>query len=83
MASRVAYLAESLGTVEGAWALGMPELLRATGGNAGNLAFWHAARLLFDAEDVTLISRDTSTSAERAVAKCATSTPQPKKCTLL
>lgn len=63
MARRVAYLAESLGTVDGAWALGTAELLRATGGNAGNLAFWHAARLLFDAAEVTMISRDTRAEA--------------------
>lgn len=63
MATRVAYLAESLGSVDRAWALGMPELLRASGGNAGNLAFWHAARLLFDADEVTMISRDTRAAA--------------------
>lgn len=59
MATRVAYLAESLGDVPRAWNRGVAELLRATGGNAGNLAFWHAARLLFDAEEVQLVSRDT------------------------
>jgi hypothetical protein len=63
MANRVAYLAENFGDVEQAWRRGMPELLLATGGNAGNLAFWHAARLLFDAEEVQLISRDTRPEA--------------------
>ena len=38
-------------------------MLLATGGNAGNLALWHAARLLFDAEEIQLISRDTRPEA--------------------
>ncbi len=63
MASRVAYLAENLGDVNQPWRRAMPELLLATGGNIGNLAFWHAARLLFDAEEVHLISRDTRLDA--------------------
>ena len=63
MASKVAYLAENLGDVDQAWRRAMPELLLATGGNVGNLAFWHAARLLFDAEEVHLISRDTRLNA--------------------
>lgn len=63
MASRVAYLAESFGCVEQAWQRNPAELLMATGGNAGNLAFWHATRLLFDAEEVQLISRDTPAAA--------------------
>jgi hypothetical protein len=63
MASRVAYLAENLGGVDQAWRRPMAELLLATGGNIGNLAFWHAARLLFDADEVHLISRDTRPEA--------------------
>ena len=63
MASRVAYLAENFGDVERAWNRGVAQLLLATGGNVGNLTFWHAARLLFDAEEVQLVSRDTRADA--------------------
>lgn len=59
MTARVAYLAENLGTVDRAWDRTVPSLLLATGGNTGNLAFWYAARLLFEAEEIQLISRDT------------------------
>ncbi|MFC0389180.1 polysaccharide pyruvyl transferase family protein [Muricoccus vinaceus] len=62
MATKVAYLAENLGQVDNAWNLSLSQFLLATGGNVGNLAFWHAARLLFDATDVQLISRDTRPS---------------------
>ncbi|WP_426955051.1 polysaccharide pyruvyl transferase family protein [Muricoccus radiodurans] len=58
MAKRIAYLAENLGTVDRAWGRSLPDLLLATGGNTGNLAFWHATRLLFEAESVHLFSRD-------------------------
>jgi hypothetical protein len=47
---KVAYLAENLGTVRQPWTLSAKELMRRTGENIGNLAFWNAARLLFDAE---------------------------------
>lgn len=47
---KVAYLAENLGTVRQPWTLSAKELMRQTGENIGNLAFWNAARLLFDAE---------------------------------
>ena len=66
MAMKVAYLAENLGQVDNAWNLPLSRFLRATGGNVGNLAFWHAARLLFDASAVQLISRDTRPSAVAA-----------------
>lgn len=59
MPTKVAYLAENLGQVDNAWSLSPAQFLLATGGNIGNLAFWHAARLLFDAAEVQLISRDT------------------------
>ncbi|WP_376094477.1 polysaccharide pyruvyl transferase family protein [Roseomonas sp. CCTCC AB2023176] len=63
MAARVAYLAENFGTVARAWERTVPDLLLATGGNTGNLAFWYAARLLFDAEEIHLISRNTRAAA--------------------
>ena len=47
---KVAYLAENLGTVRRPWTFSARELMRQTGENIGNLAFWNAARLLFDAE---------------------------------
>jgi Polysaccharide pyruvyl transferase len=63
MASRVAYLGGDLGGLAQPWRRDMTELLAATGGNIGNLAFWYAARLLFDADEVHLISRDTRPEA--------------------
>jgi hypothetical protein len=63
MAASVAYLAENLGQVEHAWGLSLHKFLHATGGNTGNLAFWHAARLLFEADEIHLISRDTLPSS--------------------
>jgi hypothetical protein len=54
---RVAYLAENLGRVDRAWSLDADGLMHQTGHNIGNLAFWYAARLLFDAEEVHLVGR--------------------------
>lgn len=47
---KVAYLAENIGTVPRPWLLSADSLMRQTGLNVGNLAFWYATRLLFDAE---------------------------------
>lgn len=55
---RVAYLAENLGRVERAWSRSAAQLVAQTGGNIGNMAFWHAARLLFE-EEPFLVGRNT------------------------
>lgn len=55
---RVAYLAENLGRVERAWTRSAAQIVQQTGGNVGNMAFWYAARLLFEEEPV-LVGRNT------------------------
>ncbi|GAA0576298.1 polysaccharide pyruvyl transferase family protein [Craurococcus roseus] len=47
---KVAYLAENVGAVPQPWRINSDALMRQTGLNIGNLAFWYGARLLFDAE---------------------------------
>jgi hypothetical protein len=47
---KVAYLAENHGIVAQPWRLNGDGLMNQTGHNIGNMAFWYAARLLFDAE---------------------------------
>ncbi len=55
---RVAYLAENFGRVDRAWDKGADGIMHHTGHNVGNLAFWYAARMLFDAE-CHLVGRNT------------------------
>lgn len=58
---RVAYLAENPGVVARPWTTDGDGLMRQTGHNVGNLAFWYAARLLFDA-DLHLVGWHTKAS---------------------
>jgi Polysaccharide pyruvyl transferase len=58
---KVAYLAENPGIVVRPWTINGDALMKQTGHNVGNLAFWYAARLLFDA-DLHLVGWHTKAS---------------------
>lgn len=58
---KVAYLAENPGAVARPWTINGDSLMHQTGHNVGNLAFWYAAHLLFDA-DLHLVGWHTKAS---------------------
>jgi len=52
---RVGYFAQNYGVVNNPHSMNIDQLMHHTGHNTGNLAFWHAANLLFDADEQVLV----------------------------
>lgn len=53
---RVGYFAQNYGVVSNPHSMNIDQLMHHTGHNTGNLAFWHAANLLFDTDEQVLVN---------------------------